>query len=94
MQFAYFAYILRKYHIMTDKATPVLVETMMKLLEEPSLYCRENALQALYSTGDHVCVLRAIQLIDKSGRFHHEKLLTDGLLTFTGDHRQLAHTLW
>lgn len=94
MQLAYFAYVIRKYRILTGKATPLIVELMMKLLEEPSLYCRENALQAIYSTGDYKYVLHAIQQVDESGRFHHEKLLTDGLLTFAGDHQQLAHALW
>lgn len=94
MQLAYFAYVIAKYRILAGKATPLIVDIMMKLLEEPSLYCRENALQAIYSTGDYKYVLSAIKCVDESGRFHHEKLLTDGLLTFTGDHQQLAQVLW
>lgn len=94
MQLAYFAYVIAKYRILEGKATPLIVDIMMKLLEEPSLYCRENALQAIYSTGDYKYVLSAIKCVDESGRFHHEKLLTDGLLTFTGDHQQLAKVLW
>lgn len=94
MQLAYFAYVICKYHILTGKATPLIVELMMKLLEEPSLYCRENALQAIYSTGDYKYVFHALQRIDESGGFHHKKLLTDGLLSFTGEHQQLAQALW
>ena len=62
----------------------------MEFLQEPSLYCRENALQAIYSTGDCSCVIKALKIIDNSGYFHHSKLLSDGLLDFTGNHSQLA----
>lgn len=94
MQLAYFAYVIRKYHILLGNASPQIVGIMMKLLKEPSLYCRENALQAIYSIGDCGYVLEALHQLDKSGYFHHGKLLTDGLLTFTGEHSQLMKKLW
>lgn len=94
MQLAYFAYVLGKYRILSGKPVPLLTELLMRLLEDPSLYCRENALQAIYSTGDCDFVLRALRQADESGRFHHGKLLTDGLLTFSGDRQKLAHMLW
>ena len=94
MQLAYFAYVLGKYRILKGKTVPLLTELLMGLLEEPSLYCRENALQAIYSTGDCDFVLRALRQVDESGRFHHGKLLTDGLLTFSGDRQRLVRMLW
>lgn len=94
MQMAYFAYVLGKYRILKGKTVPLLTELLMKLLEESSLYCRENALQAIYSTGDDQLVLRALRQVDESGRFHHAKLLTDGLLTFSGDRQRLVRVLW
>lgn len=94
MKRTYFAYVLRKYRIIEGKPVPMLLDMMMKLLQEPSLYCRENALQAIYSSGDCGCVLRALHAVDESRRFHHAKLLTDGLLTFGGDRQQLTRALW
>lgn len=94
MQLAYFAYVVCKYRILSGNPIPSIVELMMQLLEEPSLYCRENALQVIYSTGDYDCVLRALRLVDDNAHFHHAKLLTDGLLTFTADHQRLAQMLW
>lgn len=94
MQKTYFAYVLRKYGILEGRPVPVLVEFLLRLLEENSLYCRESALQALYSTGDSGCVLLALRVVDDSEKFHHAKLLTDGLLTFRGDRQQLAQSLW
>lgn len=94
MKVTYFAYVIKKYRIIERRPVSVIIDVMMKLLQEPSLYCRENALQAIYSSGDCSCVLRALREVDQSGRFHHAKLLTDGLLSFSGDPKELADTLW
>ncbi len=94
MKLAYFAYVLRKYRIVQGTPAPTVMELLLRLLEEPSLYCRENALQAIYSTEDCGYVLRALRAVDESGRFHHAKLLTDGLLAFSGDRQELAGALW
>lgn len=94
MKLTYFAYVIRKYRVVEGKPIHVILDVMMKLLQEPSLYCRENALQAIYSSGDCGCVLRALHTVDESGRFHHAKLLTDGLLTFGGERHQLTQALW
>lgn len=94
MQLAYFAYVIKKYHIIQEKRSPEIMSMMMDLLQEPGLYCRENAIQAIYSTGDCNWVLRGLHTIDENEYFHHQKLLTDGLLNFPGDQAQLAQSLW
>lgn len=94
MKMTYFAYVITKYRIIEGKPVNVILDIMMKLLREPSLYCRENALQAVYSAGDCGCVLRALQAVDENPHFHHAKLLTDGLLKFGGDRAQLTGALW
>lgn len=86
---AYFPYIIKKYGFIKNKKLPVVIDEMYALLKEPSIYCRENAMQALYTTGDCGCVTEAIKIIDGSGLFFHEKLLADGLLNFDGDHEKL-----
>lgn len=94
IKLTYFAYFIRKYRIIEGESSSAIVDMMMKLLQEDSLYCRESALHAIYSTGDCKCVLQALRTVDESNRFHHAKLLTDGLFTFTGDKQQLALELW
>ena len=94
MKLTYFAYVIRKYRIIEGRPIPIIMELLIELLQEPSLYCRENALQAIYSAGDCGYVLRALRTVDENKRFHHAKLLTDGLLTFCGDRQDLAQTLW
>ena len=90
----YFAYIIKKYRVIQGKPASPVISMMMKLLQEPGLYCRENAMQAICSSGDCICVLHALQTIDQGQWFHHEKMLTDNLLAFSGDSDHLASTLW
>lgn len=86
---AYFPYMIRKYRLIAFRSFPSIVGTLLKMLEEPSIYCRENAMQALYTTGDADCVLRALRIVDRSDRFYHDKLLSDGLLLFAGSAKEL-----
>lgn len=94
VKITYFAYVVGKYRVIEGRPVNLIIDIMMKLLQEPSLYCRENALHAIYSCGDCGCVLQALKVVDGNKTFHHPKLLTDGLLTFTGDHDRLAALLW
>lgn len=87
---AYFPYIIKKYHIISDNPSSSIVEAMFRMLNEPCLYSRENAMQALYTTGDCDCIIRALKCIDRSEYFFHSKLLGDGLLNFTGDGKKLC----
>ncbi len=94
LQAAYFAYFLaghrQKNHMAVDEIQNIMVDYMKK----DSLYCRTNALQALYEFGSPESVAEAVTLQDRTGYFFHEKILTDGLLSFKGDHRRLTRLLW
>lgn len=91
---AYYAYFIKKYRIIEGRSVYTVMDVMLRLLQEPSLYCRENALQVIYSSGNCGYVLQALQEIERNGKFHHGKLLTDGLLTFSGDQKELTDVLW
>lgn len=91
---AYYPYIIKRFHILQNKSFDLMIDTLFELLHSKSLYCRENALQALYSTGDCDIVVKALKVIDCGSNFHHSKLLTDGLLEFSGNHRKLSAALW
>ena len=90
MQAAYFAYFLSKY----GKAAPFVREILVEYMRKSSLYCRVNALEALYSFGCAESVAEAIRVLDEENSFLHEKILTDGLLSFAGDHTRLIDLLW
>lgn len=60
------------------------MEMLFGLLDDPSIYCRENAMQAIYTTVNSEYVIKALQKIDKIELFYHGKLISDGLLNFSG----------
>lgn len=87
---AYFPYIVKKYRLIANRAFPSITGILLSLLDEPGIYCRENVMQALYTTGDSGCVIEALKRIDRSGLFYHGKLITDGLLNFMGSIKELS----
>lgn len=91
---AYFPYIIKKYQLLGGADDAPLKEELLKLLNEPSIYCRENAMQALYTSGDAQIIVRALRIIDASSLYYNPKLLADGLLNFNGDETELADALW
>ena len=91
---AYFPYIIKKYRLLGGADDAPLKEVLLELLNEPSIYCRENAMQALYTSGDAQIIVRALRIIDASSLYYNTKLLADGLLNFNGDETQLAEALW
>lgn len=94
MKGAFLAYILTKYNVLQGKPYYPMMDMLYSLLIDQSIYCRENALQAIYSTGDTISVLRALKILDNSNRTHHPKLITDGLVNFQGNVEELNNSLW
>lgn len=94
LQAAYFPYLIKKYRVFEGRDIRLITDILLALVREPSLYCRQNALQALYSIGDADCVIKALCSVDASEFYHHPKLISDGLLEFSGDKAKLAEALW
>lgn len=94
IQAAYFAYIINKYKLFQNDPSDIVIDTMMDLVRTSSLYVRENALQAIYSTGSEEHVMEALWVLNESLYYHHSKMITDGLLGFTGDRAKLDALLW
>lgn len=94
IQAAYFPYIIKKYHVFKGSGIPIVLDSLMELVKEENMYCRENALQALYSIGDAGSVIEALKLLDRAENFHHGKMITDGLLCFSGPVDELNRQLW
>ncbi|MEG2119987.1 MAG: hypothetical protein RRY53_06480, partial [Pseudoflavonifractor sp.] len=91
---AFFAYLVWQYNLCGDHENDAFARFMQELCREPSLYCRENALCALYVSGSVTHVLRAYLLLSRWGIEHSPRLVTDGLMLFSGDHAALADELW
>ena len=90
----FYLYILRKYQVLRDMPMGIMNEIVLELVRYPGIYCRENALQVIYSGGDADLVVAALKSLDDLRVYHHGKLIYDGLLTFTGDRRRLDEKLW
>ena len=94
LQMAYFPYVIARYRLFLGEDLPQINRILVDLLEKPSVYCRENALNAFYSMGVSQNVADALKIIDLAGFYHNKKLLTDGLMSFTGDKNELNELLW
>lgn len=94
MQAGYFAYFLSCYTSDRQMAVDSLQDVLLDYIKKPNLYCRYNALKALYHFASPEHIVEALQIQDDGGVFFHEKLITEGLLSYTGDHEQLITQLW
>jgi HEAT repeat protein len=91
----YFAYVLFVSDLsgLTEAQKADYSGFLRHLLSNHSVFCRENALKALYNLGDAVAVADAVETLSADARLHNEKLLSDGMNSFRGDRRALAEAL-
>ena len=94
IQAAYFPYIIHKYQIFRGQPIRIVMDTLLELVYSPSLYVRENALQAIYSIGSVDSTIKALWILNESNHYHNPKMITDGLLNFSGDTKKLGEQLW
>lgn len=94
IQAAYFSHILSRYMLQSHMPIQALQDVLLGYVQKDNLYCRVNALQALFSFGNTEKIMTALRLQDRGDIFLHEKILTEGLLSATGDYRELIGRLW
>lgn len=94
MQKAYMAYMLSYCHVKNTPENKVIIEFLLNMLGDKNVYCRENALHTLYSIGDEKLLIDGMRRLNEAPYFHYPKLLTEGLLTFQGDHGKLIDGFW
>ena len=76
------------------QAKEMVFPFLFDLLGNKSLYCRENALRALYSSEDIHAVMQALTFLDANEQLlPHKKILADGLLSFDKK-EELIPLLW
>lgn len=94
VQSAYFVFILSKYADGRWTESEALMDVLRAFLKKDNLYCKQNAMRALYRLGNEAQVLEGICILDEGHGFFHGKILSDGLLTFAGDSDSLIALLW
>lgn len=94
LEAAFFPYIIKEYGLFRGMNPQSVINTLLDLVRNQNLYCRENAMEALYSIGDVDAVISGLILIDKNEGFHHAKIITDGLQDFAGNRSALDERIW
>lgn len=77
---AYFAYIVYKY-----KIKKILPSSLFGLLEEESIYSRDNGLKAIVTCGNIENIIKALKIVDKSAFYFYPDSIFKGLINFEGD---------
>ena len=91
---AYFAFICRELCINNPEEYDTMTKLILDYVLVPFIYCRENALKALYAFGNTDAVVEAFIRLSHNNITHNRKLVTDGLLQFKGNKIELAETLY
>lgn len=94
MEKSFYAYVVSEYKLCGRSEEDAFVSQMLVFITLPSIYCRENALYALYACGEAKLVAKAYILMNRYNILHSRKLITDGLLSFTGDRDALTEEIW
>lgn len=91
---AFFAYVLSLYGRSLCAEGDRLAVILLRYFPDSSIYCRENVLKALYAIGSADGVERAFDWMSQHQISHPSRLLSDGLIRFSGDRLSLANRLW
>lgn len=94
MEKAFFAYLMSIYRPACGEKHDQLVEILLDFMRNSTVYCRENVLQAIYVMGNPVAVESAFHLLSDQELYHNPRLLSDGMMNFSGDKEDLAGRLW
>ena len=94
MERAFIAYWIASFHTPVGREQAMLPQIMLSYLDDSTVFCRENTLHALYALGHAMAVEHALQVMSDRQYYHNPKLLSDGMMTYTGDARDLVDRLW
>ena len=89
----FYVFMLKKYGYLHHCYTPELVANLRDLLDSGNSTCTEGILLAIYQIGDAEIVYKALRQVDNKDRFLHPKIISDGLLSFSGDTANLQELL-
>ena len=85
----FYIFMLKKYGYLRRFYTSELVANLRDLLDRGDSNCAEGVLLAIYQIGNPKIVLEVLQQVDKTERFLHPKIISDGLLSFSGNAQEL-----
>ena len=89
-QAAYYCHFLARHRLRRDASLDQLQNVLLSYFGKNSLYCRLNALKALCSFGSAPVISGALE---KLGGEMHPKMITEALMSYTGDAKELMDLL-
>ena len=90
---AFLASFLSQHYPFRLSSNSVIDAEIMEYIEDKSIYCRENAMLYFYQKGSTTFVLNALLKMSDQHLYYNKKLLSNDLLKFQGDQRELANKL-
>lgn len=91
MEKAFFAYVIgTDFTINNVENANMFLETLYSFLNSSSIYCRTNAMVAIFHIGKINHVMRAIQFLNRNEIVYHNNLLARNLKDFEGNKKILA----
>lgn len=94
IQAAYYAHFLTKHRMIIHSSNTAIQQIMMDCMKKKSLYCRVNGFRGLCMFGEMSTIVEAVKINDQHEASFHGKLLTEILLTYTGEHNRLITEFW
>ena len=94
MERAFFAYVVATFYSYAGIKDHAMSELLLNYFPDSTVYSRENILNALYVLGSESAVEHAFDFLNEQHWYHHPKLLSDGMVRFTGDKEALVRRLW
>ncbi len=94
MERAYYAYVIASFHSPLETPHDNLSEILLRYIDDSTVYCRENVLNAFYALGSEQALEQALAALNENGYYHNPKLISDGMARFTGDKISLVRRLW
>lgn len=93
---AYFAYVIGKYfkNLENEYMLSVFIGILYRFLECESIYCKINAMDAIYSIGRTEHIIRAISIINKNQYTYNQIVVSNGLKKVENDKERLAQELF
>ncbi len=86
----YFVYVLSKFSL-AYKNDNKIINFLINNSFSNSLYLSENCLKALYKLDNPKYIVKTFLKMNYENCNHHYKLLSDGLLNFKGDKKELSY---
>lgn len=87
---SYYAYILKYVHPNHEEIYKFLYSCILT----PSIYSVEIALFTFYNIGDSNKVCEAYKIMNRENIYYNHKLISDGIMEFTGSKKELCNALY